>query len=490
MKMRPQPQDQDPESIYSGKALEFIRKIEDLALRLIGSNSDNMFSLWKFQLDLLELQREIQKSVSEEKKQARKFKGKSKSLQELQAARWLARRLGDSLAWTLLNQNRGSIYPFADNDPVPIAQKSHGSEGMLAISAHLATEGWGFPLIHDVTDAMRIGDVTFIKPENQHRTIEVKTRHLGTTTDQDGKELTQYDVTISFLGSRDPELEGITEQTSPVEDRGMEVISMPERGQPRSDRRIVQQTRRMANVLALKEANLDTVFEVNGKRTIATRLDSPSGPHWKAIQDLINKAKHEGYASTTLDASCMYAALYEKHGLTSDLPKSEQILHDVKRFMTPTGKHPNSLSFSTIPEEEGRGAHLHLPFYLYDIPNEAISDLIHGRLIITAFINPGNIATAIEQDGVEVTVPPGKDPLSSMIFSYTATDEHGNKYRAEVHELGLHIREYIYEFRGVDYLRDIIRGMRGTSRTALAHDITGGQTGGQTRRQQQDRLGQ
>lgn len=188
----------------------------------------------------------------------------------------------------------------------------------------------------------------------------------------------------------------------------------------------------------------------------------------------------------TLDDSFMYAALYNKHGITPDLAKDERIAHDVKHIVSSTGRHQNSLNLSTIPEEESRGAHLYLPSYLYDIPPEAISDLIHGRLLIIALTNPGNIAAAIEQDEVEVTIPSGKDPLSSMIFSYVATDSHGNRYRAEVHELGLHIRECIYEFRGVGYLRDVIRGMRGTFRTAVDHGITGGQTG----RQQQDPPGQ
>ncbi|WLW53225.1 hypothetical protein [Streptomyces sp. YU58] len=475
MTENPQPRKQDQESTYSGEALEFIKKIEGLALKLVNFEFGDTFNLWKFQLDLLELQREIQKSVSEEKKRAKKLKGKSESLKELQMARWLARRLGDSLAWTLLRFDTGSIYPFANNDPVPIAQKSHGSEGMLAVSAHLAKEGWGFPLLHDVTDVMRIGDVTFIKPENRHRTIEVKTRHLGTTTDRDGKTSTQYDVAISFLGSRDSklELEIDADRASAVGDQEMQPLNIPEKEQLRADRRIAQQTRRMANVLTLKEADLDTVFEVDGKKTIATRLDTPSESKWSAIRALIDEAKNEGYASTALDSSCMYVALYNKHGITPDLAKNEQIAHDVKRIVSSSGKHQNSLTLSMIPEEGGRGAHLYLPFYLYDIPPEAIADLIHGRLLIIALVNAGSVATLIEQDGVEVTLPPGKDPLSSMTFSYIATDGHGNRYRAEVHELGLHVREYIYEFRGIDYLRGIVHGMRGTFRTVADQGFIG-----------------
>jgi hypothetical protein len=483
-----QSQDQDQGSAYSGEALEFMKKIEELALKFAGFKFDNASNVWQFQLDLLELQRKIQKSVSEEKKRAKKLKGKSEPLQELQMARWLARRLGDSLAWALLGLDRGSIYPFANNDPVPIAQKSHGSEGMLAVSAYLAAEGWGFPLLHDVTDVMRIGDVTFIKPENQHRTIEVKTRHLGTTTEQDGKKSANYDVTISFLGSRDSqlELEINAARAASIGNQGVELTEIPKKGQPRADRRIAQQTKRMANVLTLKEAKLDTVFEVDSKKTIATRLNSLSDSQWTAIRALISEAKREGYASTTLDNSFMYAALYDKHGITPDLAKDERIAHDVKRIVSSTGRHQNSLNLSTIPEEEGRGAHLYLPFYLYDIPPDAISDLVHGRLLIIVLTNPGNIATAIEQDEVEVSIPSGKEPLSSMVFSYTATDDRGNKYRAEVHELGLHIRECIYEFRGVGYLRDVIRGMRGTFRTAVDQ----GFPEGQTRRQQQDPPGQ
>lgn len=409
--------------------------------------------------------------------------------------RWHARRLGDAFAWVLLDLDRSAIYPFSDNAPVPIPQKSHGSEGLLAISAYLAKEGWGFPLLHDITDVLRIGDVTFIERGSQsHRTLEVKTRHLGTATEENGEKSTRYDVNITFLESRNTEMESVREQlfaTHQADSPNEEVDTTRQK----ADRRIAQQTRRMSKALTLKEADLDKVFEVDGIRTIATKLDSPTEPHWDAVKNMIREAKEAGYASAHIDGAFAYIALYSDSGVTPEMTQNLRITEDVKKLATlpPGAKQRNSLSISSIPNEESRGAHLYLPFYLYSIPSDAISDLLHGRLVIIALTNPGKIAEAIEQDGVEVEIPTGRDPLSSMTLSHTITDSSGRKYRVEGKALDLHIRECIHEFLGVDYIRSIVRQMRETWNTAVdevlrhrsAEDDAqqgsgGGQTGGQT----------
>jgi hypothetical protein len=65
--------------------------------------------------------------------------------------------------------------------PAPISEQGHGAEGTLAIATGLSQRGWGFPLIHDITDVLRIGDITFIRPRQtpEFVTVEVKTRLLN-----------------------------------------------------------------------------------------------------------------------------------------------------------------------------------------------------------------------------------------------------------------------------------------------------------------------
>ncbi|MEU1029423.1 hypothetical protein ABZ402_11860 [Streptomyces mirabilis] len=454
-------------SAYSGKPFELVTRIENLALRLIGKNWNTPNDLWQFQLDLLQLQQDIQKEIADTKGRPKAKKDSSEPLESLKLCRWLARRLGDAFAWALLNDRR-LLYPFSHNDPVPIPQKGYGTQGLLAISQHLSKDGWGFPLLHDITDILRIGDVTFVKPDtSEKRTIEVKTRYLGNFVGDDGENLTRYNVDISFLEMR-PENSSAENSHSPSPSHASGDADEAPRSK-RPDRRIGRQTQRMANVVMYSESKADTIFEVDGRKSIKTYVDSTPNHHWEDVRRIIADARRTGYASTCIDGSFLYAALYSPTGLTPEIMDNERFVTDVQEsgILAAGGRHKSSVTISTIPEEQGRSAHLYLPFYLYRIPHEAISDLIHGRLFITVFTNAGKIASVLEGNGIEVNISDAKNPLHSMVFSHEETDGDGFRYRAELRNMQLHMRESIYEFRGVNYLRDIIVQMRNTTRIAV-----------------------
>ncbi len=54
----------------------------------------------------------------------------------------------------------------------------------------------GYPLLHDVTDLLRIGDVTFIKPGEPAITAEVKTRVVSSRPSETG---TVYEYRIELI---------------------------------------------------------------------------------------------------------------------------------------------------------------------------------------------------------------------------------------------------------------------------------------------------
>jgi hypothetical protein len=134
--------------------------------------------LWDIQLELLEVQRSIQDGIAE-LKDSRRDKASHEKLENLRAVRWHARRLGDAFGWIVLGVDKKTIVPLTENSKVPITKDDHGNRGLVSIAGHLAGEGWGFPLLHDVTDCLRIGDLTFVQivdRDRQSRTVEVKTR--------------------------------------------------------------------------------------------------------------------------------------------------------------------------------------------------------------------------------------------------------------------------------------------------------------------------
>ncbi|WP_333774555.1 hypothetical protein [Streptomyces sp. IBSBF 3136] len=464
--MTSEPSTTEGNSVYSGRPFELVTRVEDLTLRLLGSNWNTPNDLWQFQLDLLQLQQDIQKEIAATKWRLKTTKASSGPLESLKLCRWLARRLGDAFAWALLNDRR-SLYPFSNNDPVPVPQEGHGTKGLLAISQHLANDGWGFPLLHDITDIMRIGDVTFVKPDtSEKRTIEVKTRHLGNFVGDDGKDSARYNVDISFLEMRRETSDADSSHARPPRPTSGDIDRASQSKRP--DRRIGRQTQRMADVVTLSDAEVDKIFEVYGRKSIKTYVDSTPSHHWEDVRRIIADARSTGYASTCIDGSFLYAAVYSPTGLTPEIIDDERFVTDVRDsgILTNEGRHESSVTISTIPEEQGRGAHLYLPFYLYKIPHEAISDLIHGRLFITVFTNAGKIASALEGNGIEVSISDAKNPLHSMVFSHEEVDSAGLRYRAELRNMQRHIRESIYEFRGVNYLRDIIVKMRNTASIA------------------------
>ncbi|MEU4009483.1 hypothetical protein AB0H30_13525 [Streptomyces pseudogriseolus] len=420
---------------------------------------------WSFQLKLLSLQRKIQGAIADEKKRVKVARAGAESVKALQQVRWQARRLGDAFAWLVLKLDRKAIRPLAENSPVPISQEGHGSRGADAVSQYLASQGWGFPLLHDITDCLRIGDVTFVRPQGDStslRTVELKTRLLGEeSSSSDEGPLLHYSVTVSFLSSPEDALE--FEATVPEGQEGQapeQVVEGP--SSPRQDRRIEKQFKRMSKALTLQEAADSQIFEVDGNSTMSLLVESSSEGHWGKINELIEESRTTGYASVCIDKAFMYVALYSSDGVTEGSVANPRILDDLKatEFLSEGGKHGNFLEISAIPAQETRAAQLYMPFYLYPISQVAISDFMHGRLVVVALTNAGRIAEALERDGFDVTIPPGtRSPSDSISVAIPAE-------RLRFEGLGFHIRESIHECKGMDFILDVARGIRGTAQLA------------------------
>ncbi|MEV8093714.1 hypothetical protein [Kitasatospora sp. NPDC085879] len=447
-------------SLYEGECLSLLHKVENLALRLIRFDFSNSADIWAFQLELMSVQRLIQQEITDEKGRVRREKKKPEALQSLQLVRWHARRLGDALAWALLGADRSIIYPLGENSPVSISQEDHGSRGLVAASEYLASQGWGFPLLHDVTDCLRIGDVSFIRFDGSHRkvrTAEAKTRYLGAAPDHsDGSQ--RYDVSISFLeagvAGKEPDL-----QLNVEVDRSSQ--SSPEPATRRDDRRIGRQTGRMRNALIRQNAMPNTLYEVDGKKSLSAHAESLAHSQWPKLKKAVKEARKSGYASASIDGAFMYACYYNPDGIAPETMDKNAMISDVKNsgILSEGPGSRNSLTISSVPLEPRRDTQQYLPFYLYSIPEEAISDILHGRLMILILANAGAVAAAIEQDGIEVEIPPGNAPLYSMKF-HSRFDSGSGGYRIELRGMGMHVCECIYEFRSVEYLRDVVRGIK------------------------------
>jgi hypothetical protein len=435
-----------------------LRRLERLTRTLLGVRFKNADELWQFQVRLLELQRDIQSEINKSKSHLRRDKSKIAVLSELRVTRWHARRLGDAYAWIVMGLNRKIIYPLSDNSRVAVSRENHGSRGMLVIASHLASLGWGFPVIHDVTDCLRIGDITFVHTQDSartYRTVEIKTSLKAERT-VSAENVTHYEYEVQVISPIpfDPETGieiGWDRVGKPVNSSSGPAPSR------RPDRRIGRQARRMSKALTHQTAPDNQLTEIEGEPPLlSTTMEKPTPSYWKALRRVIRQARKEGYASECIEGAFLYTAFYEAEGITVPALKSAIFVEDIKNsgLLIEGDQVRNALIINAIPPQEQTVSHAFLPYYLYSIPQRAIYDLIYGRLVIVVVVNQGRISQALEKAGFEIVKPPDRSDRSFIVSGSIVTSS-GARYRVDIPNLPLHLNEMVYEFRGVDYLTGV-----------------------------------
>ena len=441
-------------------AQQFLRRIEKLALTLLSARFVSPDELWQFQLDLLHLQRDIQAAITSSKSLAKREKDTMDVLAELRICRWHARRLGDAFAWVMLGGNMQIIEPLSRNNRTVVARDSHGSRGMLLAARYLARQGWGFPLIHDITDCLRIGDVTFVRvnegSERACNTAEVKTR-ARLKRRLETENLAEYEYRMQVLSpvpSDDAQMDRVI-----LEGAGFEsVISSPARP---VGRRIGRQANRMSTALVHQTAGLDVLIEEDGEvPALWTAVKAPVTTHWKSLQRVVRKARRNGYGSECVDGAFLYVAFYGADGLTPELMDRSRLKEDLSNpaLLVKDRTRGNVLSIALIPPLEQVSAHLFRPFYLYPIPRSSICDLLHGRMIVLVCYNESRLAESLEEAGFNVDYN-SKIKRSPLIVTGSVTTKNGAEYRVQPADLRYYLDEIVYEFRGRDSVVQLAHAM-------------------------------
>jgi hypothetical protein len=439
----------------------FLRRIEKLALTLLGRQFQSPDSLWQFQLDLLNLQRDIQAAINDYKGRAKRDKDAKGALANLRACRWHARRLGDAFAWVVLGGDGKLLEPLSRNNRTAIARENHGSRGMILAARYLASQGQGFPLLHDITDLLRIGDITLVRVgDNSERTlntVEVKTRaHLKRRLDT--QDLAEYEYHIEILsaglfnGAKDDIL--TPESTELVQN-----VSAPARP---IDKRLGRQAKRMSTALLHQASQPNVLIEEEGETpALWAAVNEPVTTHWKSLQRVVRKARRSGYGAECVDDTFLYVALYDAEGLSpKSINHSSRLRDDLSnpRLLVEDDRNINVLSIALIPPPEVTGAQLFRPFYLYPIPRSSIRDLLHGRMIILVCLNEGRLVKALEEADFSVDFRPDRRRSPLIATGSVAMDE-GTEFHVQLPDLRHHLDQVIYEFRGRDAIVQAARVM-------------------------------
>ncbi|MCW2786966.1 MAG: hypothetical protein JWP74_3483 [Marmoricola sp.] len=443
------------------------RQVERLAQRLLKFDLVNVDDLWRLQVDLLTLQHEIQKAISNVKALPKTKRDQTK-LERLRSARWSSRQLGDAIAHVLLHNDRQFISAHSENDSVPIGKRDRGMDGVIAIAEGLSNKGWGFPLLHDITDCLRIGDVTFIRRgrEPEYVTIEVKTKVLRETPHDDGMTEVQAQIMVLTQRNIDPDT-GLP--LSEQRDFSIDVANPP------PINRIQRQADRMRQAL-IKGTASNGLIEGLEQPTLNLTVTLSTKSHWKTLRRLIRQSRSAGWAGALVDDGFYYLVVYSTEPFDSKVLEETDILATiVGRFSQSKVVEERAVILMLVPDRETTHTRAHLPYFLYNIPRRAVFDILHDRLQILVVVNPGHICDRLRDEGIEVDVRPQKTGPSDIV-TVSTHEVDGVVYRSESHQFPAFLADTVAEFHSMDYLVGMVKGTQRAAEVHLpeyAHQVLG-----------------
>lgn len=456
-------------SDVGGPAKVYISRLGRLAESLLGGRFRSAADLWRFEERLLVLERDIQAEIKTYKSKRPKDASVHNELRALRFVRSQARRLGDTFAWILFGLDMNVIQSLSTGEKVPISQETHGTRGMMLVAAHLAGKGLGFPVIHDITDCLRTGDITFVKfvgDSRVVRTIEVKTRVVDVAPAVDGKRSVTYQITAVFASSdRVPEIDDELLQEPVTIPINRKIDSHVEINSSRIDR----QLRRMKTALDQQRSPTGSVVEIDGKPSIFAELKPGDFSHWELLRRVIRRARRNGYAWESPERGWMYLVIcgdddeavkraMEEAGVASAIAGPEMVLAG--------GPGNNALNIYGIPVEAGRGPQLYLPYFLYPIPRKWRIGLAGGELAIIVIVNSGVVAEALRAAGFEVAFSDGMK-LASIEATTEVTSRDGILHSVQLVGIANHVNNAVYEMRGTRHVVQAVCAMRDASLIAV-----------------------
>lgn len=378
----------------------------------------------------------------------------------------LARCIGDAVARYLLGSDLQYLLAHAENAPSRTVPHGHGLEGMLAVSGLLLESGYGFPVFHDITNWLRIGDVTFVNPaQDPIRPVcaEVKTRAMSV----DGGIRYQIE-TVGFLSAESEPIHIGSGTGAPKEVRRLiERVSDPavsEEQLPRHGR----QLRRMINARLMQDAPPNTMLSVNGQELIVgeSQRDDDSY-HREEVRRLVELARKHGYASAVVDGAFLYVATYTEEPAWYPwqpkilLPHHERLAADSRAsgiwFSDPS---QNRLYYSGTWEFVTSQVPPNIePFLLYwFLPPDAVMDMLHGRLFVGVFANLGRLVEALAIEGIDARMPADDAEFNELLIpiEIVAPIPGGGEWVSTIATLSLLGAELLFAFLSLPaFVREI-----------------------------------
>lgn len=442
----------------------FRKRLEGLA-REVGHDSflsTPGINIVTYQGLIAELQWDIQSAITTAKQEVKGHPELHEHLEFLRNLRWQSRRLGDAVAWSVLLLNRKLIRALSKNQRVVIARQSTSSVAVMVAADECMRAGWGIPIIHDITDSLRIGDVTFLSfgdeiTDQRTRTFELKSSVTGRHTNEDGTEGETVNVIFSSIEALPDDIDLRPRPTA----SGGELRRHPDGPRRRPDRRFAKQMERMRVATEHKLAVDNSVTLIAEENVINLVTEDHVPSRWSELRRSIRTARRNGYSFMPVDRFSSYILFYDAAGVEPDKMQLDEVNADIlNAFFGGSVGDRDNLTVLPVPiGDDSDFTERVIPFFLFDIPRRAINDLINNRLVIMCLMNSKGVETALTDEGFEVTPSMAKD---SRLFdvSFTLEWESGEKLGMRVPAPWAEMVEAAQEFRGVESVMSKVRAMR------------------------------
>lgn len=416
--------------------LSHFGRLERLARRLLESQDRSGDAAWRLERHIIRLQLSIQAARSKRLDRADQFGERIRSLQTERPAGWrykigrcqralervrveaeslqdclnLARSVGDAFAWIMFRGNERNLHPLTENDRVPAPVTGPELEAILDFAVLQWRAGLGFPVLHDMTHCLRVGDVSFVRRGQQPVTFEIKDSVLDA-----GPDCTYRQLTVRAVLSK-----AQAERVRSAIPAGTYGDGPPLQPRIRLDARERRQWERMEIAAARTQAEVSAPAVINGSPEYTIVVpDLEQAHNWEAAAVVIQKARTEGYGVATVDDVSLYFAVYHPAGLGSEDGEAH-LIRCVSRLadaLAETGLWDAASERGSLDRMKysdhclGETDPKLMPFLVQGLPTDAKLDFISGRLELLVVTNVNRLLAAIDVGAEGQGIPRPSDVL-------------------------------------------------------------------------------
>jgi len=380
------------------------KRLGDLARELVRVEFDGEGGVYAFQLRILHLLIDVQTAIRE-RKAKRPSKDRAESLTDLRFLKEQTYEIGNAFAWLMLGLDRRAIGALRRNRKAPPPERDRSLEGVKAITGYLASQGHGFPMLHDITTCLRIGDVTFVDVSQSPTylwTCEIKTTRLPSKPgDLEGT----VDLEIQVHSVTPPPPNALVDQRSELRetDNAGAVSEVDFARQRKPDRRLGRQLARMRTANTHMSAPTGEVTEIDGERHFIHMQRQENRSNIHTAKALSSDALERGWTAAELEPGVAFAALSIDDGAEVGGPWMTEPMDRVKEILLADGfEGPDGVSLTFFPSREATGHIDAIPYHLVGLSEEVVVALSTGKMLLLLAVRVSAVYAKLEEAGLSV----------------------------------------------------------------------------------------